>query len=107
MTRVALFSHGHPFYTKGGGEIVAFNSFRAMRAAGLDSNLYCAVNQALKPDLKIFTPGEHLIEFDNNEYLFPAKNLDPFLYAHDDRAFFPTLIRQLLEQKIEVFHFHH
>jgi glycosyltransferase involved in cell wall biosynthesis len=107
MKKIAIFSHGHPFYSKGGGEVVAFNSFRAMRAAGVDAVLYCAVNRALKPDLTIFTPGEHLIEFDRNEYLFPAQSLDPFLYAHEDRTFFPAIIRQLLAQKIDVFHFHH
>lgn len=107
MTTVAVFSHGHPFYSKGGGEIVAFNSFRAMRAAGLNCHLYCAVNRALKPDLTIFTPGEQLIEFDKSEYLFPARKLDQFLYAHNDRTFFPALIRQLVGQNIEVFHFHH
>jgi glycosyltransferase involved in cell wall biosynthesis len=107
MTKVAIFSHGHPFYSKGGGEIVAFNSFRAMRAAGIDAHLFCAVNRALKPDLAIFAPGEHLIEFNEHEYLFPGRALDLFLYAHNDRTFFPAVIRQLIDQKIEIFHFHH
>jgi glycosyltransferase involved in cell wall biosynthesis len=107
MTRVAIFSHGHPFYSKGGGEIVAFNSFRAMRTAGIDAHLFCAVNCALKPDLAIFAPGEHLIEFNEHEYLFPGRALDLFLCAHNDRTFFPALIRQLINQKIEIFHFHH
>lgn len=107
MTNVAVFSHGHPFYAKGGGEIVAFNSFRAMRATGVTSYLYCAINHALKPDLAIFTPGEHLIEFNQNEYLFPARSLDDFLYAHNDRTFFPALLRKLRGQRIDVFHFHH
>src|SRR5215472_19342856 len=99
MTNVAVFSHGHPFYAKGGGEIVAFNSFRAMRATGVTSYLYCAINHALKPDLAIFTPGEHLIEFNQNEYLFPARSLDDFLYAHNDRTFFPALLRKLRGQR--------
>lgn len=107
MTKVAIFSHGHPFYSKGGGEVVAFNSFKAMGAAGVEAHLYCAVNLALKPDLAIFTPGEHLIEFGEREYIFPARNLDPFLYAHNDRTFFPALINRLIEQKIDIFHFHH
>jgi len=107
MNKIAIFSHGHPFYSKGGGEVVAFNSFRAMRTAGVDVNLYCAVNRALKPDLAIFAPGEHLIEFQKNEYLFPAHRLDPFLFAHEDRTFFPAVIRQLSAQKVDVFHFHH
>jgi glycosyltransferase involved in cell wall biosynthesis len=107
MNTIAIFSHGHPFYSKGGGEVVAFNSFRAMRAAGVDVSLYCAVNRALKPELAIFAPGEHLIEFEPNEYLFPVRNLDPFLFAHEDRTFFPAIIRQLLTTKIDIFHFHH
>ena len=72
MTSVAVFSHGHPFYSKGGGEIAAYNSFRAMRAARIDADLFCAVNAALKPDLAIFAPGEHIIEFNEHEYLFPG-----------------------------------
>jgi glycosyltransferase involved in cell wall biosynthesis len=107
MTAICVFSHGHPFYSKGGGEIVAFNSFRAMRSSNLDAYLYCAVNQALKPNFNIFTRGEHLLEYRAREYLFPARKLDPFLFSHDDRAFFPTLIQHLTAQKIDVFHFHH
>jgi glycosyltransferase involved in cell wall biosynthesis len=107
MTTIAVFSHGHPFYSKGGGEIVAFNSFRAMRGSNLDAHLYCAINQDLKPDFNLFAPGEHLLEFGPHEYLFPARKLDFFLCAHNDRAFFPALIRKLSEQKIDVFHFHH
>jgi glycosyltransferase involved in cell wall biosynthesis len=107
MTRIAIFSHGHPFYSKGGGELVAFNSFRAMRTSNVDTYLYCAVNQDLKPDFNLFAPGEHLLEFRPHEYLFPARKLDLFLFSHNDRAFFPALIQKLHGQKIDVFHFHH
>jgi glycosyltransferase involved in cell wall biosynthesis len=107
MTNIAIFAHAHPFYSKGGGEIVAFNCFRAMKSAGLNAYLYCAINRALKSDISIFSPGEHLIEFDSQEYIFPANSPDPFLFAHNDRTFFPALIGQLSRQNIDVFHFHH
>ena len=107
MTTIAIFSHGHPFYSKGGGEVVAFNSFGAMRRGNLNAYLYCAVNQDLKPEYNLFAAHEHLLEFRAREYLFPARKLDLFLCAHNHRAFFPALIRKLSEQKIDVFHFHH
>jgi glycosyltransferase involved in cell wall biosynthesis len=107
MKAIATFSHSHPFYSKGGGEIVAYNSFKSQQARGLPAYLYCAVNQALKPDLSIFTPGEHLIEFTKNEFIFPARVMDSFLFSHEDRRFFPSIVRQLAQQDIGVFHFHH
>lgn len=87
--------------------MAAFHSFRAMRAAGLNAHFYCAINRAFRPNLSIFAPGEHLIEFDIKEYVFPANSLDPFLFTHNDRAFFTSLIEQLNKQRIDIFHFHH
>jgi hypothetical protein len=36
---VAIFSHSHPFYSKGGGEVVAYNSFQGMLESGQDAHL--------------------------------------------------------------------
>ena len=74
---------------------------------GLDAHLFCAVNRGLEARSFDFRSGRALIEFDEREYLFPARALDLFLHAHNDRTFFPALIRRLIEQKIDVFHFHH
>ena len=32
--RVLVFSHGHPSFSKGGGEIAAYNLFRALNESG-------------------------------------------------------------------------
>jgi len=107
MFNVAVFSHSHPFYSKGGGEIVAFSSFDAMRASDVKAYFYSAINTALKPNVSIFSANEDIIEFNENEFLFPVRGMDSFLFCHEDRRFFPALVQKLKAQKINVFHFHH
>ncbi|MBX9840430.1 MAG: glycosyltransferase [Xanthobacteraceae bacterium] len=104
---VAIFSHSHPFYSKGGGEVVAYNSFQSMLQAGQDVHLYSAINTKSKPNLSIFHPGEFLLPYAERQYLFAVHGLEGFTFTHENRSFFPQLLALLKSQKVDVFHFHH
>lgn len=104
---IAIFSHSHPFLSRGGGEIVAYNSFESYIEQGFDAFFYGAINVALRPTVKIFYSGESLIEYAPREMLFPAAGFDSFTHTHREISSFETIAESLVRRNVRYIHFHH
>lgn len=105
--KIAVFAHSHPFYTKGGGEIVAYNSFRQFVSDGEDALLFCGINRGIRPKSRIFHPGEHVVEYREREFLFQVGEFETFLDTHADPTLFRAIASRLDAFRPSVFHFHH
>lgn len=107
--RIAVFSHSHPFYTRGGGEIVAYNSYKALVEDGHDAIFVAAINLDLKPNVSVFHPDETLIEYEPREYIFPVRQFEGFFQTnwHRPSQVVERLAQLLEERGIEIAHFHH
>jgi glycosyltransferase involved in cell wall biosynthesis len=107
--RVAVLSHSHPFYTRGGGEIVAYNSFRSLVEAGHDAIFVAAINLDLKSNVSIFHADETLIEYEPGEFIFPVRDFEHFFQTnwHMPAEIVDEIARLLRERQIEIVHFHH
>jgi glycosyltransferase involved in cell wall biosynthesis len=107
--RIAVFSHSHPFYTRGGGEIVAYNSYKKLVDDGHDAIFVSAINLDLKADVSIFHDDETLIEYEPREYIFPVKNFESFFQTnwHMPHDVVDRMVELLTQRRIDIVHFHH
>lgn len=107
--RIAIFSHSHPFFTRGGGEIVAYNSYKALVDDGHDAIFVSAINLDLKTNVSIFHDDETLIEYEPREFIFPVKGFESFFQTnwYMPHAIVERLVQLIEERRIEIVHFHH
>lgn len=104
---IAVFVHSHPFFSKGGAEIAAFNSFRAFLEEGYDARLFCGISQQKEVPERVFREDETLREYARSEYIFPVREFDDFELNQKSLTPFLSLRRKLHERPPDVFHFHH
>ena len=100
--RVLVFSHGHPAFSKGGGEIAAYNLFRALNRSEDAEAWFCA-----RADYPLMNAGSRLSAVGDREFLLVgAAHLDhltsPIAYWKGD-----DFIPLLKELKPTVVHLHH
>lgn len=101
--RVLVIAHGHPSLVKGGGEIAAYQLFRAMRERDIDAYLLAATREdALQhggTPFSMLRPHEILFHGQMRDF-FNLAPVSPRVVWHD--------FRQLLAQlQPDAIHFHH
>ncbi len=100
--RVVVFSHGHPTFNKGGGEIAAWNLYRAIDAAPGHDAWFIARSERANMHL-----GAHVAMLGEREFLVSGQADCAELSATiplDDDSDFVTLLRAI---DPDVLHFHH
>lgn len=100
--RIVIFSHGHPFFSKGGAEIAAYNLFREINSRGEHTAVF--IGRAQSDLMHAFTS---LAMVGENEYLVAGnagiENLTATTSLQESSD-----IGQLLQSiKPDVVHFHH
>lgn len=103
--RVLVISHGHPAFLIGGGEIIAYEFFQGLLAAGHDAYFLAGSGGRQvqpHPGTPFLTAGES-----GREFLFFTGNYDHFFHSHSW-----TQIRRPLQDLLEsiqpeVIHFQH
>lgn len=100
--RVLIFSHGHPSFSKGGGEIAAYNQFRALNESGQAEAWFCA-----RADRSLLNPSSRLSAVGEREFLLAgAAPLDqltsPIAYWRED-----DFVPLLQELNPDIVHLHH
>jgi len=102
--RVLVVSHTHPRLTQGGGEIVAFETFRRLNATpGFEGFLLS--HDARR--LPVRAGAAFTQPFGPREYLYAGRSFDHFLFANPDPNFaqeFEVLLEAL---QPDIVHFHH
>jgi glycosyltransferase involved in cell wall biosynthesis len=100
--KILVVAHGHPAIRKGGGEIAAYNQFKALaRHEGVDAYFLAHCEEK-----RFFRSDQKLVNYKNNEYLFDSTFSSDFLSSidHDWLSSFSELISKI---KPDVIHFHH
>lgn len=100
--RVVVFSHGHPTFNKGGGEIAAWNLYRAIDATPGHEAWFIARSERANLHL-----GAHVAMLGEREFLVSGQADCAELSATmplDDDSDFATLLRAI---DPDVLHFHH
>jgi len=103
--RVLVFSHGHPTFSKGGGEIAAYNLFRAINGSADAEAWFCA-----RADHSLLNPSSRLSAIGEREFLLAgAAPLDrltsPVAYWKEDD--FIPLLKQLNPSVVHLHHYVH
>lgn len=101
--RVLLVAHGHPDLVKGGGEIAAYQLFRALRERGVDAYLLAATREG-----GLQHGGTPFSMLRPHEILFHGQMRDLFTLAPASLRVVWHDFRQLLAQlQPDAIHFHH
>ena len=103
--RVLVFSHGHPTFSKGGGEIAAYNLFRALNRSEDAEAWFCA-----RADYPLMNAGSRLSAVGDREFLLVgAAHLDhltsPIAYWKGDD--FIPLLKELNPTVVHLHHYVH
>lgn len=102
--RVLVIAHGHPDLNKGGGEIAAYNLFKALNKSENYEALFMA-HQDAKRSNHGTTPFSTRQE---NEILFHSDQFDFFKFSQGNKRFLWHNFKELLEHfKPDIVHFHH
>lgn len=100
--RVAVISHGHPQFTRGGGEVAAYNLFNGINATGKHRAWFLA-----RAPQALLHPGTSVAQHRENEYLFAGEAEVENLVATIDlgpNGDFASLLKRI---EPDVIHFHH
>ncbi len=101
--RTLIISHGHPEFSRGGGEIAAYQQFSEMRKRGYETTFMGAHHENLLEHegtpFSMLRPNEVLWRTRMEDFFF-LKNTDLRTYTNG----FHTLLMQL---KPDIIHFHH
>jgi glycosyltransferase involved in cell wall biosynthesis len=103
--RVLVFSHGHPTFSKGGGEIAAYNLFRGLKETPDMETWFCA-----RADYGLMNAGSRLSTLGEREFLLVgAARLDhltsPIAYWKGDD--FVPLLKELNPNVVHLHHYVH
>ena len=107
MATIAIFSHAHPDFSKGGGEIVAYGEFKAAKELGHEVIfIFPAWNHG--PTKEIFEKNsEDVFIYKDCEFAFKCRTIDHVTYNHRDISFFDEIFRIISAKNIQFLHFHH
>ena len=102
MKKILVVSHGHPQFRKGGGEIVAYNQFKALSQEPANQVFFLAHCD----EKRFFSTDSRIVQLTPKEYLFNVEfngsNLSSF-----DRLWFEELSELIDKINPEVVHLHH
>lgn len=102
--RILVAAHSHPEVSNGGGEIAAFELFRALRDRGDCEAWFLGCDRGAEAD----RPGAALSQpFSDREYLYVAGQFDWFKFANRDPCFPAEIDRLFGELAPDIVHFHH
>jgi len=101
--KILIISHAHPKFSKGGGEIAAYNMYKELRKQGFDAYFLAAhFNEKAHHG---YTPFSIVNE---KEILFYASPMDYFINSTNDKRATWKHFREVLDMiEPEVIHFHH
>ena len=103
-TRVLVASHSHPDVSAGGGEIAAFQLFRALQARSDCEAWFLGCDRTMAAE----RPGAVLSQpFSSAEYIYGTGAFDWFKLANPDPKFRGEIERLFLQLAPDVVHFHH
>lgn len=102
--RVLIACHTHPRLTEGGGEIVAYETFRRLREApGFEANWLSHDARQMPP--RAGAPFSQ--PFGADEYFYAGRSFDFMRFANPDPNFAPAFLELLRRLRPDIVHFHH
>lgn len=102
--RVLIVAHTHPRLTEGGGEIVAYETFRRLRDAPGFAATWLSHDAG---QLTVRSGSPFSQPFGADEYFYSGRSFDHLLFANPDPNFAPAFVALLRRLRPEIVHFHH